>query len=144
MKNKKLRNLLIAAVVLLGVTGIVVVVNPGLFMDFGMWLTSSAKHRNAAEEKPAFTLTAQQLSDDIKNDTAAFKKYVDKAVLVNGPISAIEGNHISLGNVICSVDSTEAVKISKLATGQEVKIQGRVSTYNDLMEEIVLDQCVIK
>ena len=53
-------------------------------------------------------------------------------------------DHISFGNIICNIDSTDISKISKVSVGQILKVQGRLTTYNDLMEEIMLDQCVIK
>ena len=142
--NKNFKKLLIVGGLVVVLLGISVVVKPGIFMDFGMWLTASMKHRDAANEKPAYTLNAQQFSNAFKSDTSALKTYVDKAVLLNGQVTAIDGIHVSLGNVVCAVDSTQIDKVSKLKTGDSVKIQGRVSTYNDLMDEIDMDQCVLK
>ncbi len=142
--GKNFRRLLIAAVVIFGIVGVLFLAKPGLFMDLGMWLTSSAKHRNLSDEKPAFTLTAKDLSAAFKTDTAASAKYIDKALLVDGTITAIDGSHVSFDNVICNVDSVDLPKLSKLAVGQPLKLQGRLTTYNDLMEEIMLDQCFIK
>jgi hypothetical protein len=84
------------------------------------------------------------LSDAFKTDTTAMSKYVDQAILVEGPVTQVEGTRVSLGNVICSFDSTQTIKISSLKAGDIVKIQGRLTTYNDLMEEITMDNCVIK
>ena len=142
--SKNFKKLLLVAVLIVVLLGISVVVRPGIFMDFGMWLTASMKHRDAANEKPAYILNAQQFSNEFKTDTSALKKYVDKAVLLDGQVTGVDGIHISLGNVVCSVDSSDLNKASKLTNGQVIKIQGRVSTYNDLMDEIDMDQCVLK
>lgn len=129
----KVRRLLIAVVLIGVVTG-----------SWAVWYVFFKPHRNIGSEKPAFELTALKLSDAFKTDTAAFSMYADKTLLIEGSVSGIEGSHISFGNIICNIDSTDLTKISKLNVGQTLKIQGRLTTYNDLMEEIMLDQCVLK
>jgi hypothetical protein len=42
------------------------------------------------------------------------------------------------------MDSASLSKAANLKAGDAVKIQGRLTSYNDLMEEIVMDQCVFK
>ena len=121
---------------------LIVIVLVGLVT--GSWAVFFKPHRNIGTEKAAYSLTSQKLTDEIKNDTAAFSKYVDKTLLLEGPVSAVEGSHISFGNIICNIDSTDISKVSKVSVGQVLKVQGRLTTYNDLMEEIMLDQCVIK
>lgn len=131
--NQKTRNLLLIVVLLGAIVG-----------GWAIWYVFYKPHRDIASEKPAYTLTSQALSESIKTDTAAFAKYVDQALLIEGAVTEVEGSHISLGNVICNMDSSEVSKMSTLKAGDAVKIQGRLSTYNDLMEEIVMDKCVLK
>ena len=131
--NKNLRNLLVAGVLLGLIVG-----------SWAVWYVFYKPHRDVSAEKPAYELTSQALSDAFKTDTSSYKKYVDQALLVEGAVTAVEGSHVSLGNIICSFDSTQTVKISSLKAGDIVKIQGRLTTYNDLMEEITMDNCVIK
>ncbi len=131
--SKKVSRILIVIVLVGLVTG-----------SWAVWYVFFKPHRNIGTEKAAYSLTSQKLTDEIKNDTAAFSKYVDKTLLLEGPVSAVEGSHISFGNIICNIDSTDISKVSKLSVGQVLKVQGRLTTYNDLMEEIMLDQCVIK
>lgn len=142
--NKTFKKLLLAALIIAAGLVIYTIIKPGWFMDLGMALTSGAKHRNAATEQPAFTVSAQQLTDEFGKDTTAFKKYADKAVLINGPVTAVDGLHVSLGTVVCNMDSTQAAKAAGTTAGTEVKIQGRVVNYNDMLGEINLDQCVFK
>jgi hypothetical protein len=131
--SKNVRRVFLAIVLIGVVTG-----------SWAVWYVFFKPHRNIGEEKAAFTLTTQKLSEEIKTDTAAFSKYVDKTMLIEGPVSAIEGSHVSFGNIICNIDSTDISKLSKVSVGQVLKVQGRLTTYNDLMEEIMLDQCVLK
>ncbi len=131
--SKKVKRIFLAIVLIGLVTG-----------SWAVWYVFFKPHRNIGNEKAAYTLTTQKLTDEIKTDTTAFPRYVDKTILLEGPVSAIEGSHVSFGNIICNIDSTDISKISKVSVGQVVKIQGRLTTYNDLMEEIMLDQCVFK
>jgi tRNA_anti-like len=111
---------------------------------WAVWYVFYKPHRNVGAEKAAYTLTAKGLSEAFKTDTTAQHKYIDKAILIEGNITAIEGNHISFDNVICNLTGSDTAKISSLKIGAPVKIQGRLTTYNDLMEEIMMDQCVLK
>jgi hypothetical protein len=116
----------------------------GSFMDLGMKMTSGMKQRDVGAEAAAFTLKADELTQAFKSDTAAMTKYIDQAVLVEGTISAINGNVVNMGNISCSMDSSGLTKLASLQAGAVAKIQGRLTTYNDLLEEIQMDKCVIK
>lgn len=131
--NKNVKNILIIGVVV------------GLIVGaWAVWYVFYKPHRDVGSEKPEYTLSSQSLSDAFKTDTTALGKYVDKALLLEGSITGIEGTHVSLGNIICSMDSLNAIKLSSMKPGEQVKIQGRLTSYNDLMEEIMLDNCVFK
>jgi hypothetical protein len=116
----------------------------GAFMDLGMKMTSSMKQRDISSEKAAFAFKADSLTNAFKTDAGAIAKYIDKAILVEGAITAMEGTHLAMGNIACNLDSSELKKMSALKIGDATKIQGRLTTYNDLMEEISMDKCVIK
>ena len=131
--SKTFKNILIIGVVL----GIIV-------GSWAVWYVFYKPHRDVSAEKPKYELTSAALTDAFKTDTAALAKYVDQAILVEGAITEMEGNHISLGNIICSMDSASLAKTSTLKAGDVVKIQGRLTSYNDLMEEIVMDNCAVK
>lgn len=131
--SKNMKNLLIIGALVGVVVG-----------AWAVWYVFFKPHRDVGSEKPQYTLTSQALSDAFKNDTTAMGTYVDKAILVEGTITGLEGKHVSLGNIICSMDSVNALKIGSLKSGDAVKIQGRLTSYNDLMEEIMMDNCVFK
>ncbi len=131
--SKNLKNLILIGLV----AGVII-------GGWAVWYVFFKPHRDVGAEKPEYTLTSQALSDAFKSDTASLTKYVDKAILLEGNISGIEGKHVSLGNIICSMDSVSALKLPSMKAGEPVKIQGRLTSYNDLMEEIMLDNCVFK
>lgn len=142
MKKKKILLIALAVIVAFGIWGYF---NFGKLMDLGMRLTSGMKHRDPATEKAAYTLTAQDLSNQFKTDTAAAnKKYINQSILVDGSVTAIEDKTVSLDNVACTIDSTEAVKLATIKVGDKVKLQGLVVGYNDLLEEISISQCRFK
>ncbi len=134
MKISKTTKRILVAIVLVGL----------VFGSWAVWYVFYKPHRNVGSEEATYTLSAQDLSKAFATDTTAMAKYIDKAVLINGAITNIEGDHISLDNIICNMDSTETAKLGSLKVGENVKIQGRLTTYNDLMEEIMMDQCVLK
>ena len=123
---------------------LVLVVIGVLVGAWAVWYVFYKPHRNVAGEKAAYELKATELSEAFKTDTSAMSKYIDKAILIEGSISSIEGNHVAFDNVICNFQENAAAQISGLKVGQPVKVQGRLTTHNDLLEEIMLDQCVIK
>ena len=94
--NKTFKKILIIGVVLGAIVG-----------SWAVWYVFFKPHRNVGNEAAAYTLTTAALSNAFKTDTAAMTKYIDQAILIEGPISAIEGSHISFDNIICNIDSTD-------------------------------------
>ena len=131
--NKGVKKILLIGVVVALIVG-----------SWAVWYVFYKPHRDVGSENPEFTLSSKSLSEAFKTDTTTLGRYVDKALLIDGSITGIEGKHVSLGNIICSMDSLNAMQLSTMKTGDQVKIQGRLTSYNDLMEEIVLDNCVFK
>ncbi|WP_242205156.1 OB-fold putative lipoprotein [Aestuariivivens insulae] len=99
-------------------------------------------HRNIKEEQAAFTTTAIMLSNEFSIDpSTSEKKYLNKTIEVSGTITAKSDNTITLDNtVFCQLSQNIDIKLSPNAP---IKIKGRVIGYDDLLEEIKLDQCSI-
>ncbi len=99
-------------------------------------------HRNIASETATHSLSAKQLQSEIEtapNQTE--QKYLNKTIKVSGTISEITPNHLTLNqHVFCAMDANE---ISLLKVGQSIIIKGRVIGYDDLLEQVKLDQCTI-
>lgn len=131
--SPKTKNLLLAVVVI------------GLIVGaWATWYVFFKPHRDVSTEKPAYEMTAQAFTDAFKSDTAAYRKFADQAILIEGAVTAVEGKHLSLGNIICSMDSSSQSRLGTIKAGDQVKVQGRFTSYNDLMEEIMMDKCVFK
>ena len=97
--------------------------------------------RNLANEKAEFTVTTSDISKEYStNIDASNDKYIEKAVAVTGKIISIDGNQVILENaIVCNFNAVE----TKIKVDDVVTIKGRVVGYDDLMQEIKLDQCFI-
>jgi hypothetical protein len=78
--------------------------------------------------------------EKIKEDASVWN---NKIVQLRGVISSKENRGIFLSNSIyCQF--REDVNTSKLKKGQNISLKGRVIGYDDLLEELKLDQCIIQ
>lgn len=106
-------------------------------------------HRDVASEKPAFTLTADQLFDEYEVDeTAANAKYLDQTVEVTGTIAEVGTNDAGQNLVILSaenamiggISATFQEKTENLSEGQSVSVKCRCT--GKLMD-VVLINCTL-
>ena len=97
--------------------------------------------RDLESEKPTFTITTIELSKEYSsNIDASNKKYLEKAVAISGKIVSVKDKEVILENaIVCNLKNAD----TSLKENQQVTIKGRVVGYDDLMEEIKLDQCFI-
>lgn len=101
--------------------------------------------RDLVGESAAHTLKADELFVAFtKDQDAANVLYVDQIVEVQGSVTELGENFIQLDNTIyCAMDSTAIEAINTLNTGQTATVKGRVLSYDDLFEEVKLDNCVL-
>ncbi len=109
---------------------------------WAVWYVFFKPHRDVSSEKAAYTLTAEELNKAIEEGKMA--TYIDKAILVTGEVTESDARHLVMGAVVCNFEETSPLDVSKAAVGSKVSVQGRVSTFNDLMGEVVMDKCSIK
>lgn len=101
-------------------------------------------HRDIASEKGSFLVTANSIHDEFKaNEKKATQKYLDKTIDVYGKISNVDVSE----NAIILDEKLFAVFKEKLPSNlkevSNVKIKGRFIGYDDLLEELKMDQCVL-
>ncbi|UOK42458.1 MULTISPECIES: OB-fold putative lipoprotein [Flavobacterium] len=100
-------------------------------------------HRDIASEKGSFTVTADEIYNEFKADqTKASAKYDDKTIDVTGTISSmdVEGNSLVIDEKMFAVFKDKLPQEIKLQS--KVKIKGRFMGYDDLLDEMKMDQCV--
>ncbi len=95
--------------------------------------------RDLTTEETEFAVTSKEIIDEFAKDgDVANKKYLDKAVTIKGIVSEIDGNQIILDNTVnCTFKSID----STIEVGQTITVKGRIVGFDDLMEELKLDEC---
>lgn len=100
-------------------------------------------HRDIAAEEAEFTLKVSDLQKAFtENDSLANAKYADKTIVVSGKVTSTdnEARTITLDDKLSATMSQQP----KSATpGQLVTIKGRFVGYDDLLEELKMDQVTI-
>lgn len=99
-------------------------------------------HRDINKEQPEYIVSSTSINDEfLKNSVSSEKKYQDKTIIVSGIISELNQNSVTLDSkVFCQFSKilNRSVKINT-----KIKIKGRFIGYDDLIEQVRLDQCFI-
>ena len=98
-------------------------------------------HRDIESETAAFTFTAEDITNEFEiNPSDAESKYLNKTIIISGIITELNSNQITVNDkVFCQLNKATNI----LKTHQEVTLKGRFIGYDNLLEEIKLDQCYI-
>lgn len=101
-------------------------------------------HRDIASEEANFTTTvAEVFKSFTTNDSLANVKYLDKTVVFRGKIS-----NIDFSNKIITVDEKLLARFNgklpeNLKLQDSIHLKGRLMGFDDLLEEIQMDQCSV-
>jgi len=99
-------------------------------------------HRDIETEKAEFVMSANEISTLFsENASASEQKFLNKTIEVSGLISEINTNDITIDDKVFCQFSKESS--SNLKANSKVTIKGRVIGYDDLLEQVKLDQCII-
>jgi hypothetical protein len=99
-------------------------------------------HRDIEKEHPEFTVSSNSIHEEFaQNFNVSEQKYNDKTILISGIISELNQNDVTLSDKIFCQFNTAIEQYLKL--NSKVKIKGRIIGYDDLLELIKLDQCMI-
>jgi hypothetical protein len=99
-------------------------------------------HRDIKNEKAEFTIKAADILYKFStNPIDSNIDYLNKTIEVFGEISEYSANEITISNsVFCQL--TDSIN-TELLINSKIKIKGRVIGYDDLLEQVKLDQCTI-
>ncbi len=113
-----------------------------LFVCLGVYNYIYQDHRNINTEKPKFTLTSQSITYQFSNNsTEAEQKFLNESIEILGKISEINLDNIVLDNsIFCQFQKSIA---NTYKANELITIKGRCIGYDNLLEEIKLDQCII-
>lgn len=99
-------------------------------------------HRNISKEEAAFNIAAKAINlEFIDNASLAEKKYINKVLIVSGVVTEINSTFLTLENsIFCQFKNSipDNTKVNSY-----VYLKGRYIGYDDLLNEIKLDQCSI-
>lgn len=108
------------------------------FLAYNYIMTAGA--RDLETEKSEFSISSIDIFEEFSNNAdMATTKYLNKAVEISGNVTNVNGNVIILDGKI----SCQLLVLEKVVVNSQVKIKGRVTGYDDLLEELKLDQCLI-
>lgn len=99
-------------------------------------------HRDIQSEQAEFTMTSSEINQLFsENSTSAEQKFLNKTIEVSGLITDINSNDITIDDkIFCQFSNNLDTSVDK---NESIKIKGRVIGYDDLLEQIKLDQCTI-
>jgi hypothetical protein len=101
------------------------------------------EHRNIESEKANYSLTAQQIDLEFRNDLKnSENKYLNKTIEISGVVSEINETEITINDrIFCQF--SEKITQQEIKLNSKISIKGRFIGYDDLLEQIKLDQCTI-
>jgi hypothetical protein len=120
---------------------VVIIVVSGAFFSYKFLYHD---HRDASSEDAQFTLSVKNLhSEFVMNDSLANAKYAGKTIAIYGKVTALDllSNSIIIDEQL-AIDLKEKSE-SSVSKQQSIKIKGRFVGYDDLLEELKMDQAII-
>lgn len=107
---------------------------------FAVYKYSMLPPTQIEDKKVDFTGTSQELLSKVQENATEWQ---DKVVIISGKITSLDDKGFILSSSIyCQLK--ESSKVSTLSPEKEVSLKGRVIGYDDLLEELKLDQCIIQ
>ncbi len=99
-------------------------------------------HRNIENEVAQYEITTNEIALQFsENAEHATSKYLNTTIEISGTVSENDSSTITLEDkVFCQF--TKMIK-HNVELNSELKIKGRVIGYDDLLEQVKLDQCII-
>lgn len=118
------------------VLALIILANLGLFIGYKIIYKP---HQTVASQQAAFI----GLADDFKSEIAYNQeKWQNAIVQLQGMMTDADEQGIMMSETIyCQFSNLESLK--SLSSGTEITIKGRFIGYDDLLEEIKLDNCDI-
>lgn len=100
-------------------------------------------HKDISNASSDFSLTVNQMvSEFTSNENEANKKYLDKVISIQGKVSQVD-----LATKTMVIDNKATLifsDIPKVKVGDNVHVKGRFLGYDELLEELKLDQCSLE
>jgi len=97
------------------------------------------EHRDIESESAEFVVTSIDMANEFAiNPSASEQKYLNKTIEVHGTITELNDNNLTLDDkVFCQFNSKIGID------SKDASVKGRFIGYDELLEQIKLDQCSI-
>lgn len=119
---------------------IIIILITFAFAGYGVYNYTYKAHKTVDELELKFSGTSEVFLEKIKTNA---NHWHDVVVQLNGTITAKDDKGITLNHSIyCQLE--KPVLIPTLKIEQKVTIKGRMIGYDDLLEEVKIDQTIIK
>ena len=123
----------------------VIIISIVIILLAGLWLYKGYLYkdvRNISSEVPSVSLTATDLMKQYSaNQQKANTDFLNKTIEITGAVTQVADSVITLNaTVVCSFDTKPATTVNS----KTVTIKGRCIGYDELFNEIKLDQCTLK
>jgi hypothetical protein len=110
-----------------------------VLIGFGGYSYIYKSHKSIESAKVNYNGSSIVFLNEVKENTSL---WLDKTIVLTGTISQIDENGIILDNsVYCQFKKTEN---SKLSNQTQITIKGNMIGYDDLHQEVKLNQCVVQ
>lgn len=102
-------------------------------------------HTDFEAQASTSAYTADELADLFRADAAAAtQEHNNEVITVSGTITAMQDRTFILNEtIVCRFGDNPGGHLEDYAPGTEVKIKGRFVAFDDLLEEVRLDFCVL-
>ena len=99
-------------------------------------------HRDIQNEEAEFVLSSSELIEQfVNNATTSEQRYLNKTIEITGVLTEINQNDLTLDDhIFCQFN---VPILSKLQPNSSIKIKGRFIGYDDLLEQVKIDQSSI-
>ena len=112
---------------------------------FGIvFFTYNKPHKDFSVAQADIMLEAAKLYEHYQNNLYdANLKFLDKVLLVNGPVTELNSNLVIIGgNIVCSLDSSYSLDTG-IKLDDKISVKGRCIGDDDLFGEVRIDHCFI-
>tara|TARA_B100000003_G_C10790126_1_gene314513 strand:+ start:17 stop:412 length:396 start_codon:yes stop_codon:yes gene_type:complete len=103
-------------------------------------------HKTYVNEISAYSLSAENLFVEYNNNyKESNEKYLGSVLSISGVVTKYSKNLIILNNrIVCSFNEDDsALSSNNITLGDNLTIKGHCIGYDDLLEEVRVDHCII-
>ena len=120
------------------IAALLIIVSAGIYFYYGFLFKEA---RNIQSEMPDYTISATKLLEDYNADPKkADQLYLNKTIEITGIVTKETDSVLILENTVFCLFSQ---KVKSALINNKVTVKGKCIGYDELFQEVKLDQCSI-